>query len=145
MGWDATLNSMDKLAGVRALRAGEFQAAYYGGNAGLPSPDATLNRYMGAKGQRNYTGYSDPIFNKLVEEYNFTSDRAKREKTLAELDKHLQYGPDGNGSTYSMHVMVWGKTEAMEWPYMHGYDWTLGCCGQRYYHVWLESNAPGRN
>ena len=139
MGWDAELTSMDRLAGVQALRAGEYQAAYYGGNAGLPSPDATLNRYMGANGQRNYTGYSDPVFEKLVSEYNFTSDRAKREQTLSELDKHLQQG------TYSMHVMVWGKTEAMEQDYMHGYDWTLGCCGQRYYHVWLEADAPSRN
>ena len=138
MGWDAELTSMDRLAGVRALRAGEFQAAYYGGNAGLPSPDATLNRYMGANGQRNYTGYNDPIFEKLVEDYNFTADRAKREQILSELDTHLQQG------TYSMHVMTWGLTEAMEWGYMHGYDWTLGCCGQRYYHVWLEADAPGR-
>ena len=139
MGWDAELRTLERLAGIQALRAGDYQAAYYGGSAGLPTADATLNRYLAPTGQRNYTGISDPIFVKLITEYNSELDVQKRAAKLSEIDQYLQQG------TYSMHVMNWSATEAMQWNYLHGVDWLKGGWEQSHYHVWLGPDAPGRS
>jgi len=138
MGWDAVLRSQERTAGLKALRAGDFMAAFYGGSAGLPSADATLNRYLSPTGQRNYTGISDPVFMKLLEEYNLTFDLKKRAAKLDEIDAHLQKGE------YSMHVMTWGATEGLQWNYLQGFDWMKGGWERSHYHVWLGSDAPGR-
>jgi len=138
MGWDAVLRSQERTAGSVALRAGDFMAAYYGGSAGLPSADATLNRYLAPTGQRNYTGISDPIFVRILEEYNLTLDLALRAKKLEEMDAHLQKGE------YSMHVMVWGATEGLQWNYLKGFDWMKGGWERSHYHVWLGPDSPGR-
>ena len=139
MGWDAELRTLETLGGLQALRAGDYQAAYYGGSAGLPSADATLNRYLAPTGQRNYTGVSDLIFEKLIAEYNSEIDPQKRADKLSEIDQHLQQG------TYSMHVMVWGATEGLQWNYLHGFDWLKGGWERSHYHVWLGPDAPGRS
>jgi peptide/nickel transport system substrate-binding protein len=138
MGWDAELRTMEKLAGVQALRAGDYQVAYYGGHAGAPLPDFTLNRQLGTNGQRNYTGYNDPVYEKLLKAFNTTADRTKKKQILEEIDTYLQEG------TYSLHVMVWGRQDSMEWNYVHGYEWLRGCCGHPHWRVWLGDDAPGR-
>ena len=139
MGWDAELRTLERLAGVQALRAGDYQAAYYGGSAGLASADATLNRYLAPTGQRNYTGISDSIFVKLISEYNSEIDPQKRAAKLSEIDQYLQQG------TYSMHVMTWGATEGLQWNYLHGFDWLKGGWERSQYRVWLGPDSPGRS
>ena len=139
MGWDAELRTLERLAGVQALRAGDYQAAYYSGNAGLPSADATLNRYLAPTGQRNYTGISDPTFEKLIVEYNSEIDVQKRATKLSEIDQYLQQG------TYSMHVMAWSATEGLQWNYLHGFDWFKGGWERSHYRVWLGPDSPGRS
>ena len=139
MGWDAELRAMERLAGVQALQSGDYQIAYYGGHAGLPLPDATLNRNLGASGQRNYTGYSDPVYEKLLAAFNTTADPVKRRQVLEQLDQHLQQG------TYSLHVMVWARQDGLQWDYVNGYEWLRGCCAHPHWRVWLDPDAPGKN
>ena len=138
MGFDAELEPLDRLAAVQAFRSGDYGATFYSGIAPFPAPDASLNRYVGPKGQRNYTHIEDAKFESMLADLNRTIDQGRRDQILQDFDAYLQEG------TYSSHVMYWSHSLIVRWDYLFGrkYNKTTGENHDDY--AWLGPTAPGR-
>ena len=138
MGWDAELRTLERLAGVDALRKGDYQAAFYGGAGAYLAPESVLNRYVAPTGQRNYTGVKDPIYEKILADINRTLDPQKRSELMAQMDTYLQQG------TYSMHIMFYGQTVILRWNYLKGQKYTQPFASRYNDRTWLTDDAPGK-
>ena len=138
IGFDAELRTLERLAGVNALRSGEYQAAFYGGAGAYLAPESVLNRYVAPSGQRNYTGIKDPIYDKILADINRTLDPQKRADLMSQMDTYLQQG------TYSMHIMFYGQTVVMRWNYLNGQKYTEPFASRYNDRTWLTDDAPGK-
>ena len=138
MGFDAQLEPRDGLAAIQAFRSGEFGATFYSGVAPFPAPDSNLNRYVGPKGQRNYSRIEDPKFESMLTELNRTIDQGRRDQILQDFDTYLQEG------THSTHVMYWTHSLIVRWDYLFGRRYNKATGENPDDHAWLGPAAPGR-
>jgi ABC-type transport system substrate-binding protein len=139
LGFDVEIVVMERLAAAQAFGAGDFSAGFYGGGGQSYDPASTLNRYVSPAGQRNYTGIEDPVFEKMLAEFNVTPDPVKRSQIVSEIDAYLQTG------VWSMIPMYRSAVRWLRWDYLRGRFFMGGSINTFDDRVWLGSNAPGRN
>ena len=139
LGFDVNLQAMERVAGFKAHKAGEFDILSRGGVAPFPAPDGMLNRYLGPKGTRNYTGVEDPVYEKMLVELNSTIDPSKRADIMAGFDEYLQTG------MYPSHILYWSQYNILRWNYNKGRKYLQPAGHMPDDHSWLGPEAPGRN
>jgi peptide/nickel transport system substrate-binding protein len=86
---DGTLNAIDTTQWYPTVMRKEYAVAFTVTETGLDDPDQMFyeNYYTGS--ERNYTGYSDPETDKLIDAQSMESDIEKRKQIVWQIERRL--------------------------------------------------------
>jgi ABC-type transport system substrate-binding protein len=87
LGIDVELQAIDTAAFLREQRRGTFQIHSDGWSADYPDPEDFVGKLFGTGSQLNYTGYSNPEVDALLEEARVETDEEARAKLYAEAEQ----------------------------------------------------------
>jgi peptide/nickel transport system substrate-binding protein len=138
LGFDAVVESKEALAFTQALGAGDFEVTYYNGGVGYSAPDSILDRYLGSKGQRNYSGLVDTTLDNYIRQVTTTADKARRQKLMAEMEQYLMTGQNAT------HLMFYRVRTVQEWNWLRGHRYISTYQEEMNTRTWLASDAPTR-
>ncbi len=116
---------------------GDFQALIWSLSSG-PDPLSALGRWDSsvARNSGNYSGYSNPAYDKLLAEARTESDEAKKMGLLKEADRILTEDPPAWFYNYNKAVMAYH-------PWVHGLQpVALELMYQDLTDVWVDKTSP---
>ena len=135
IGFDATLDALERQAAIAALRKGDFGATFYAGSHGIHVCCPDLGNYAVPGGRSNFTRVakgSEPGVEEPWNELQVTLDPQRRAVLIKQLDDYLLQG------TNASHNLYWAEVPYLRWSYVLGRK----CCGrsthERDDHTWLN-------
>lgn len=87
LGVEVELQVLDPAAYLREQRRGEFQMSSDGWSADYPDPENFLGKLFASNSPLNYTGYSNPEVDELLERARTTADREERYRLYAQAEQ----------------------------------------------------------
>ena len=115
---------------IRAARS--FSWANYGVSAGMPDPDVWLASFYRSGASQNYSGFSDPQVDAMIDKQRGIFDVTQRKAAVREIIKYMiDHGPNTIGATrYFLDAIG---------PKVRGFTPEYYLNGARYKSVWMDS------
>jgi peptide/nickel transport system substrate-binding protein len=128
----ATIHEYDS-AGQNAIRANRSFAYFVGGNgASSPEPDSWFTSIYQTGAARNYTGFSDPAFDAMIEKQRTILDVNQRKALVKDMIKYLI---DNGPSTMCAQRNFLNAVK----PKVHDYAPEFVMSGQQYERIWVDA------